>query len=374
MIPDEIKRNTSFCSVLYGVNSCSSNNSDDTRRNSGLNDTVNVSKLITKNSDVGSSKHNSTVQIEKHDASAFRFDIVLMDNSMPKMCGPDATMAMRSLGFKGPIIGITGHEDTAEFMLAGADIVLCKPINRKILYDTMKVMMKGEKRDVGKRLSMQNPHFMRHGSSDESALMTDKFPKHLLSIQNRRDTMTHNSFISDHASYLCRQSSLYGNYRGILGSSNNPSSRTDTKAASLRVDGNHTGGRSSTPPSPVSPVSGKGYKMSFMANRKWSSRVGSSCSSVKISAVKEQNECEDLASLSVEESNIMYAGKKILPISSSPSSFKSNDVSSATEFKDSNSLEIKDDVSRVLYPSLKKPLCLTHQLSPSTASEICEAV
>jgi CheY-like chemotaxis protein len=328
--------------------------------------------------------HNSTVQIEKHDASALRFDIVLMDNSMPKMCGPDATMAMRTLGFKGPIIGITGHEDTAEFMLAGADIVLCKPINRKILYDTMNVMMKGEKMDVGKRLSMQNPLFMRHGSSDESALMTDKFPKHLLSIQNRRDTMTHNSFISDHASY--RQSSLYGNYRGILGSSNNPSPRTDTKAVSLRVGDNHTGGRSSTPSSSVSPVSGKGnsssvspmsgkgYKISFMANRKRSSRVGSSCSSVKISAVKEQNECEDLASLSVEESNIIYAGKKILPISSSPSSFKSNDVSSATESKDSDSLEIKDDVTRVLYPSLKKPVCLTHQLSPSTASEICEAV
>jgi heme-degrading monooxygenase HmoA len=31
---------------------------------------------------------------------------------MPTMSGPDAALAMRTLGFKGSIIGITGHEVT----------------------------------------------------------------------------------------------------------------------------------------------------------------------------------------------------------------------------------------------------------------------
>lgn len=44
------------------------------------------------------------------DSVGLPFDMVLMDNSMPTMSGSDAAMAMRTLGFKGPIIGITGNE------------------------------------------------------------------------------------------------------------------------------------------------------------------------------------------------------------------------------------------------------------------------
>jgi CheY-like chemotaxis protein len=49
-------------------------------------------------------------------------DMVFLDNSMPVMGGPEACRAMRALGFRGPIFGLTGHvleEDTRVFMAAG---------------------------------------------------------------------------------------------------------------------------------------------------------------------------------------------------------------------------------------------------------------
>ena len=81
-------------------------------------------------------------------AAAPHFDAVCMDNNMcvhisrfdnpssvltlarPRltMDGPDAARLMRQVGFNGPIIGITGHEDSADYLAAGADIVLIKPI------------------------------------------------------------------------------------------------------------------------------------------------------------------------------------------------------------------------------------------------------
>ena len=60
------------------------------------------------------------------------FDLILMDNVMPNMSGPLATKAIRSLGFKGLIFGVTGNalpEDIAKFIAHGADAVLLKPLD-----------------------------------------------------------------------------------------------------------------------------------------------------------------------------------------------------------------------------------------------------
>jgi CheY-like chemotaxis protein len=57
---------------------------------------------------------------------------VFMDNIMPNMAGPEAASAMRDLGYRNPIIGVTGNaleEDKISFLKAGADSVLIKPIN-----------------------------------------------------------------------------------------------------------------------------------------------------------------------------------------------------------------------------------------------------
>ena len=64
--------------------------------------------------------------------SAEMYDVVVMDNLMPRMNGPTACREMRALGFKSPIIGLTGHalaEDVSDYIAHGANAVLTKPLN-----------------------------------------------------------------------------------------------------------------------------------------------------------------------------------------------------------------------------------------------------
>jgi two-component system capsular synthesis sensor histidine kinase RcsC len=55
-----------------------------------------------------------------------------MDFIMPIMDGPMTTRAVRELGFKGFIIGLTGQlqeQEKHEFMESGVDKVLSKPVD-----------------------------------------------------------------------------------------------------------------------------------------------------------------------------------------------------------------------------------------------------
>ena len=59
-----------------------------------------------------------------------------MDFMMPKMDGPTATRAIRGLGFKGIIIGVTGNsspKDLETFTSSGADLVMPKPLDIDLL-------------------------------------------------------------------------------------------------------------------------------------------------------------------------------------------------------------------------------------------------
>jgi CheY-like chemotaxis protein len=61
---------------------------------------------------------------------------VLMDFTMPVMSGPEATKLMRDMGFRGLIVGVTGHMDVHarnEFIASGADEVLTKPVDSATL-------------------------------------------------------------------------------------------------------------------------------------------------------------------------------------------------------------------------------------------------
>eukprot|EP00808_Paulinella_micropora_P010661 g136.t1 len=60
------------------------------------------------------------------------FNVIMMDNVMPKLSGVEATRKIRQAGFNGVIVGLTGNAlegDMREFHEAGANEVLSKPAN-----------------------------------------------------------------------------------------------------------------------------------------------------------------------------------------------------------------------------------------------------
>jgi len=64
--------------------------------------------------------------------------VVLMDNNMPRMGGPEAIMEMRRRGYKGVIVGVSGDVGaTQEFLDAGADDALVKPVTQDGLLNTL---------------------------------------------------------------------------------------------------------------------------------------------------------------------------------------------------------------------------------------------
>lgn len=69
---------------------------------------------------------------KKAEAPLFARGIVCMDKEMPQCDGCVATQRIRSLGFTGLILGITGNalaEDVEAFLACGADVVLAKPLS-----------------------------------------------------------------------------------------------------------------------------------------------------------------------------------------------------------------------------------------------------
>ena len=70
------------------------------------------------------------------------YDAIFMDYVMPNMNGPDATRAIRELGYKGLIVGVTGnsHDDDQEyFMNAGLTYIIIKPLKMNKLSEIMDI-------------------------------------------------------------------------------------------------------------------------------------------------------------------------------------------------------------------------------------------
>jgi CheY-like chemotaxis protein len=68
------------------------------------------------------------------------YDVVLMDDNMPNMTGPEATAVARKSGYKGLIFGVTGNiygEQIENFKAHGVDEVFSKPLNIDMLKTTL---------------------------------------------------------------------------------------------------------------------------------------------------------------------------------------------------------------------------------------------
>ena len=72
------------------------------------------------------------------------FDVVLMDMQMPVMDGFEATRKLRDDGYRHPIIALTAHtmtESQRQCREAGCDDFAAKPINRRALFETLKLYL-----------------------------------------------------------------------------------------------------------------------------------------------------------------------------------------------------------------------------------------
>src|SRR3990167_6998434 len=77
-------------------------------------------------------------------AAAHRFDVILMDISMPRMDGLEATRAIRAgngISHAVPIIALTAHaleDEVTTFLGAGMQLVLNKPVSGRALAKSRK--------------------------------------------------------------------------------------------------------------------------------------------------------------------------------------------------------------------------------------------
>jgi CheY-like chemotaxis protein len=78
---------------------------------------------------------NGRMAVEEYEISLQEnrpFDLILMDSIMPVMSGVEATRIIRSRGFQGLIVGVTGNilpEDIAQFKESGVNDVILKPLH-----------------------------------------------------------------------------------------------------------------------------------------------------------------------------------------------------------------------------------------------------
>ncbi|WP_428938460.1 ATP-binding protein [Fontivita pretiosa] len=106
--------------------------------------------------------HNGRVAVEQ--ASARRFDLILMDMQMPELDGYGATRQLRQHGYDAPIVALTANamaDDRAKCLAAGCDEYLSKPVRleqlARMLSRYLKPREQAEPSAVGDRRTADAP-------------------------------------------------------------------------------------------------------------------------------------------------------------------------------------------------------------------------
>jgi CheY-like chemotaxis protein len=90
-----------------------------------------LSMLFKKKSIKNSTSENGKIALDTIIQDQNKYKIIFMDNLMPEMNGLEASKALRKSGYPYLIIGLTGNvmeDDIQDFVEAGADLVLGKPL------------------------------------------------------------------------------------------------------------------------------------------------------------------------------------------------------------------------------------------------------
>ncbi|OEE65770.1 hybrid sensor histidine kinase/response regulator [Enterovibrio norvegicus FF-33] len=91
--------------------------------------------------------NNGQEAIDMIDEGKTQFDIILMDMSMPVLCGIEATKQLRAKGCQLPIIALTANamnEDKEKCLQAGMDDFVTKPIRSVVLRQTLQRHVSGD--------------------------------------------------------------------------------------------------------------------------------------------------------------------------------------------------------------------------------------
>jgi CheY-like chemotaxis protein len=95
-----------------------------------------LSKLLSSKGLKSDTACNGQVAIDMVVNDLEKYKLIFMDNLMPVLNGLDATRLIRRAGFKYLIIGLTGNvfeDDTSDFLAAGVDAVLYKPLKVELI-------------------------------------------------------------------------------------------------------------------------------------------------------------------------------------------------------------------------------------------------
>ena len=92
--------------------------------------------------DVIEAEDGSAALARWHEAESTErpFDVAVLDYAMPGLDGADVASRLRSAGFAGPIVGVSGEvaaEEEDRWLAAGCDKVVCKGLSLPDLVSTV---------------------------------------------------------------------------------------------------------------------------------------------------------------------------------------------------------------------------------------------